>query len=92
MNELIPQLEATAKKQSREEVDVVTVNFKSMTIEQTLAHFNCNAETGLSDDQAREQFDKWGPNALPEIKKNKCLKFLSCVFFCVVGMALRIAD
>lgn len=34
-------------------------------------------ESGLSSEEAKMRFERDGPNELPEIKKNACLKFLS---------------
>jgi len=50
---------------------------KDLTIEEALAKFNTNEQTGLSDDEVKNRLEVYGLNALPEIKENKCLKFLS---------------
>jgi len=79
MNDLLPVLAqreqearaAAAKNMSKEK------SYKDMSMEETLAAFGVTQESGLSEEQVQRQLEEWGPNALPEIKKNKCLKFLS---------------
>lgn len=52
-------------------------DIKSMSVADTLAKFGVSPEKGLTTAQFDERMLEYGPNALPEIKKSKCLKFLS---------------
>jgi len=42
-----------------------------------MAILNATPHTGLTTAQAREKYEKYGPNALPEKKVNPFLLFLS---------------
>jgi len=91
MNDLVPQLAAEQEKKEKALSDAAAappmtaegeesaINYKEMTIEEILAHFGVTAEKGLSTEQVAKQLEMWGPNALPDVPDNKCLKFLMCV-------------
>ena len=50
---------------------------KGMTIEEALSKFGVEEDQGLSDAQIEQRLQEYGPNALPDVKENQCLKFLS---------------
>lgn len=52
-------------------------SIKEMTVEEALTKFNVAEETGLSEEEAQKRFELYGPNAIPDMKENQCLKFLS---------------
>ena len=47
-----------------------------LSLDEALAKFNTSVD-GLTSAEAEKRLMEYGPNALPEVKENKCLKFLS---------------
>jgi magnesium-transporting ATPase (P-type) len=50
---------------------------QQLTIEEAINKYKTSIEFGLSNDDAKNRLATNGPNALPEKKENKFLKFLS---------------
>jgi H+-transporting ATPase len=52
-------------------------NYKTMSVEEALKDLNTSLKTGLTEEEAKRRLEKYGPNEIPEKKKNPVLKFLS---------------
>jgi len=50
---------------------------KQMTIDEALSKYNVSEDTGLSEEEHQKRLELYGPNAIPDVKENQCLKFLS---------------
>jgi H+-transporting ATPase len=60
----------------KEDAEVSEQAIGDLTIEDALAKFEAT-RNGLTSAEAEKRLAVYGPNALPEIKVNKCLQFLS---------------